>query len=90
MLGRNGLMGKIRLKSSMSESEIMGEIRCVFRKPMRGSSEFSFKILLPSGGSSKSLTVPALSASFTWTAGAVVGKSSKNPIYIYWQMMTLR
>ena len=41
-----------------------------------------FTILQPSGGSSKSLSITALSSSYKWTAGAVAGKNSKMPIYI--------
>ena len=82
MLGRNGLMGKIRLSSSMSEEMIMDEIRSVFRRPMEDKDNFMFPILQPSGGSSKSLSIPALSSSYKWTAGAVAGKNSKMPIYI--------
>ena len=78
-LARNGLMGKIRLSSSMTEEEIMSEIRSVFSVPMKNQSNFAFKILQPSGGSSKSLSVPALSSS---TASAIAGKSSKMPIYV--------
>ena len=82
MLGRNGLIGKIRLMSSMSERQIMDEIKSVFRKPMKGKADFAFKILQPSGGSSKTLSIPALSSSFRQTAGAIAGKNSKMPIYI--------
>lgn len=82
MLGRNGLIGKIALKSSMNEGDIMDEIRSVFSIPMKEKKDFQFTILQASGGNSKSLSIPALSASFRWTAGAVAGKSSKMPIYI--------
>ena len=34
------------------------------------------------GGTSKSLIIPALSSSYTWTASAVAGRNSKVPIYI--------
>ena len=82
MLGRNGLIGKIRLMSSMSERQIMDEIKSVFTKPMKGKADFAFKILRPSGGSSKTLSIPALSSSFRRTAGVIAGKNSKMPIYI--------
>lgn len=82
MLGRNGLIGKIRLLSSMSEKKIMDEIRSVFSVPMKHRKDFPFTILQPSGGNSKSLSIPALSSSFQWTAGAIAGKNSKMPIYI--------
>ena len=57
MLGHNGLIGKIRLTLSMSEGQIMDEIKSVFRKPMKGKADFAFKILQPSGGSSKTLSI---------------------------------
>ena len=60
----------------------MAEIRSVFSIPMENRSNFPFKILQPSGGSSKSLSVPALSCSFKWTASAIAGKNSKTPIYV--------
>ncbi len=80
-LANNGLVGKIRLKSSMTEDEIMREIRSVFATPMMDDSEFRFSILQPSGGGAKSLMVPSRSYSFQWTAAAVAG-ANKSPIYI--------
>ena len=80
-LARNGLIGKINLSSAMSE-QIMDEIVSVFMGPMRNNHAFRFAVLQPSGGSSKSLMVPALSASFHWSASSVVGKNAKVPIYI--------
>ena len=82
ILAKNGLIGKVRLLSSMKEKDIMKEIRSVFEVPMRGKEDFPFHILQPSGGNSKSLSIPALSSSFQWTASAVAGKNSKTPIYI--------
>lgn len=76
-LCRNGLKGKI---STMTEEDIMDEIRSVFKRPFR-DEEFSFDILQHGGGKFKSLVVPSLSSSFSWTANAVAG-SSKSPIYI--------
>ena len=52
-LARNGLIGKIWLQSSMSEEEIMNEIRSMF-----ADDGFVFHILQSSGGSSKSLMAP--------------------------------
>ena len=80
-LARNGLLGKIRITSSMKEEEIMKEIRSVFRYPMGDDSQFNFVTLQRSGGASKTLTVPALSSSYTWTASSVAG-NAKSPIYI--------
>lgn len=82
MMARSGLLGKIHLTSSMSEAVIMNEIRSVFEKPMKSNPNFAFKILQPTGGSSKGLSVPALSSSFKWTASAIAGKSNKVTIYI--------
>ena len=79
ILAKNGLIGKVRLLSSMKEKDIMKEIRSVFEVPMRGKEDFPFQ---PSGGNSKSMSIPALSSSFQWTASAVAGKNSKTPIYI--------
>ncbi len=85
-LGRNGLIGKIRLTSFMSESAIMSEIRSVFHVAMEEKHDFVFKT---SGGNSKTISLPSLSASFKWTAGAICGKNSKMPIY-FWRKTTLR
>ena len=82
MLAKNGLIGKIHLESTMSEEEIMEEIRSVFQKPMGGSKNFLFQILQPAGGGSKSLVIPFVSSSFCWTASAVAGKNAKSPVYI--------
>ena len=81
-LAANRLTGKIRLTSAMTEGEIMDEIRSVFEEPMNYDEEFSFRILQPSGGSSKSLIIPVQSASYKWTASSVAGKNAKVPIYI--------
>ena len=79
-LCRHGLRGKIRLSSTMSEEEIMSEIRSVFKRSFN-DEEFLFDILQPGGGKFKSLVVPSLSSSYVWTASAVAG-SSKSPVYI--------
>ena len=41
--------------------EIMNEIRSVFEKPMKSNSNFSFKILQPTGGNCKGLSISTLS-----------------------------
>ena len=81
-MGKNGLIRKIRLTSNMTESDIIREISSVFSVPMGGREDFSFTVLQPTGGSSKSLNMPALSSSFKWTASAISGKNNKSPIYI--------
>lgn len=81
-LAKNGLIGKLRLTSDMTEETIFDEIRSVFRGPMGNSKSFCFDVLQPTGGSSKSLTVPSLSHSFKWTASAILPKNAKMPLYI--------
>ena len=66
-LCRNGLKGKIRLTSDMNETEIMDEIRSVFKSAFVSNDQF--QILQHGGGKLKSLVVPSLSSSFAWTAG---------------------
>ena len=72
-LGKNLLIGKIRLNSLMSQDSIFQEIRSVFSHPMNKDSLFPFKILQPAGGNSKSLMVPSLPVLYglpvlLWTA----------------------
>ena len=66
----------------MSEERIFREICCVFSLPMNNDSLFFFKVLQPTGGKSKSLTIPSVSSTYKWTASALCGKNSKVPIYI--------
>ena len=82
-LASNGLIGKIRLSSSMTEEEIMSEIRSVFSVSMRNESNFAFKILQPSGGSSKSLLFrPPLNGQLQ----PLLGKIARCE-YMYWQVI---
>lgn len=78
----NKLIGKVQLKSHMTEKEIFQEIRSVFRTPMGYDSRFCFTVLQTSGGDSKCLMVPELSRSYKWTASAIAGRNAKVPIYI--------
>lgn len=80
-LGQNGLIGKVRLTSDMSEEEIFSEIRTVFCKAMGNDSNFPFTVLQPTGSGCKTLSIPSTSASFLWTAREICG-SAKNVIYI--------
>ena len=77
-----GLTGKIRLKSDMSEHEILMEIRSVFSSAMGYNDNFQFEFLQSAGGGSKSLVVPSRSASFAWTAKQVVASAGRGCIYI--------
>ncbi len=81
-LSQNGLIGKIRLVSDMCEYAILDEMRSVFEKPMGSDKCFPFEILQPTGGCSKSLTIPSRSSNFEWNASSVAGKNTKMPIYI--------
>ena len=63
----------------MTEDEIFDEIRSVFHNQMNTNPFFQFEILQATGGTSKSLTIPAVSK---WTASAIAGKNAKVPIYI--------
>ena len=80
-LGHNGMIGKVRLTSDMNEDEIFSEIRTVFSKVMGNDNNFPFTVLQPTGSGCKTLSLPALSASFLWTAREICG-SAKTVIYI--------
>ena len=75
-LAANKLIGKIRLRSSMSQDEIMEEIRSVFEKPMGVDMFFRFQILQKSGFRSKCLAIPEVSSSCEWSASTVAGKDA--------------
>ena len=67
----------------MTEDEVWAEVRSVFCKPMRGRSDFVFHYLQPTGAGSRSLSIPSVSASFSWSAQQVVKLAvSKQTIYI--------
>lgn len=81
-LAKHGLLGKITLTSDMNEPEIFNEISSVFRDAIGEFEDFKFTILQPTGGFSKSLTIPKVSHLYKWTASGVAGKNAKVPIYI--------
>ena len=81
ILARHGLLGKITLTSDMEESQIMSEISSVFEDCF-GKEGFRFSILQPTGGFSKSLTIPRVGSLYKWSASSVAGKNSKVPVYI--------
>ena len=81
VLSAHGLIGKIHLESHWSEEELFAEIRSVFADPMENDPTFPFRILLPTGSGTKSLTVPSLSSSFKWTPKEVAGRVDSS-IYI--------
>ena len=79
------MIGKIRLISTMTESEVMDEVRSVFQEAMsyRSQSDFPFVFLQPTGSGARTLTAPSVSNSFCWTAQQVAKLGGhKCPIYI--------
>ena len=56
-LAKMGLVGKIRLDSSMDETNIREEICSVFSEQMQYDTQFPFKILHAIGGGAKALSV---------------------------------
>ena len=82
-LGESGLIGKIRLNSDMTVQEVEEEVRSVFSLPMGGRRDFPFAFLQPTGVGSRTLTVPCVSSSFSWTAQQVAKLGTyKQAIYI--------
>jgi hypothetical protein len=81
-LAARGLCGKIRINSEMTEEEILGEIRSAFQEAMGNDRNFPFQFLQMAGGGSKSLTIPVLSASYTWTAKEVAKMAGQGCLYI--------
>ena len=65
----------------MSEDDIMAEVRSTFAKPMGDDPMFPFRFLQSTGGGSKTLTIPAVSKNFQWTA-AQVASLGQAQIYI--------
>ena len=82
-LAEKGLIGKIRLTSVMTKDEMEKEVRSVFRRQMHNREDFPFIFLQSTGAGSKSLTIPSISATFTWTPQQVAKLGNgKIPIYI--------
>lgn len=81
-LAAQGLCGKIRLNSTMSEEEVFSEIRSVFQAPICGDPNFPFQFMQTIGGGSKTLSVPATSSRFTWSGKEIVKMSGQGCIYI--------
>ena len=82
-LGEDGLIGKIRLMSTMNGEDVKDEIRSVFQEPMGSRVDFPFVFLQPTGIGARTLTVPSVSNSFCWTAQQVAKLGGhKTPIYI--------
>jgi hypothetical protein len=81
-LGECGLIGKVHLTSDMTEEEVKSEIRSVFRRPMKFDPSFPFTFLQSTGCGTKTLTSPAVSIHFQWTAQQVVSLAGQGALYI--------
>ena len=67
----------------MSVEEVENEIQSVFEHAMGGDPSFYVKYLQATGGGSRSLSIPSISASFQWTAHQVAKLGNqRNTIYI--------
>ena len=55
------------MTSEMDEEDVAKEITSIFKGPMKDNDNFCFQYPQSTGGGTKSLTVPAQSASFKWT-----------------------
>ena len=82
-LGKHGLIGKIRLMSTMTVVEVESEVQSVFGKAMGNRGDFPFSFLQPTGAGSRTLMVPLVSSSFEWTTQQVAKfASNKQSIYV--------
>ena len=88
-LGKAGLVGKIEIDSTMTDSDVRREVCEVFAVPM-GLSEsdigknhpFPFTYLQRAGAGSRSLCLPSVKASFQWN-GRQVASLAKSGSFIY-------
>ena len=78
-----GLTGKVRFNSSLKESELMAEIRSVFRGLMGEENDFPFHILQPNGVGTKTLGIPSTSIHYQWTPREIA-KWVARVAYTYW------
>ena len=76
-------MGNIHIVEDMAVEQVAAEVRSVFKEPMNNQSNFPFHYLQPTGSSTRTLSVPSVSSSFSWTAKQVarLGNTS-GTIYI--------
>lgn len=80
LLASSGLIGKLNLTSEMSDINVLKEIRSMFKGPMRDNADFPFVYLQPTGGGSRSLTIPSHSASFKWIPKQVAWLSGQTSV----------
>ena len=83
VLGKVGLIGKVRITSEMTPSEVLNEIRSAFWAQMNNKEDFQFEFLQPTGCGSYALTIPNVSQQFSWSSQQVAKLSTtKGTIYI--------
>lgn len=89
LLANAGLIGKIEFDSNMSDREVRLEICKAFSKPMglapralENDELFPFKYLQRTGAGSRTLCVPSVAESFTWS-GKQVATLAKSGGIIY-------
>ena len=70
-----GVVGKIRLTSNVSLSEVENEIKSVFDGPMGAGHDFSFQFLQSTGFRSRTIAIP----SFNWSVQQVAKLSNLFP-----------
>lgn len=80
-LATQGLIGKIRLSSTMEEDEILSEVRSAFSAAMGHDPHFPFTFLQRCGPGTNALAEPSTS-SFVWTAREVIRMAGQGCIYI--------
>ena len=86
-LGKAGLVGKIEINSTMSDTDVRKEICQVFARPMGCTSEdikngqlFSFSYLQKTGEGSKALCVPSVKEGFEWNGKRVASLAKAGSI----------
>ena len=80
LLASSGLIGKLYLTSVMTEIDVQNEIRSIFKGPMEDNPNFPFLYLQPTGGGSRSLTIPSQSLFFKWIPQQVARLSGQTGV----------
>ena len=87
-LAQKGLIGKIEFNTGMTEMDIRREICEVFAIPFGYNVDdwesplFPFTLLQTSGAGCKTLSEPATSRSFRWSAEQIISLCGKGTLYI--------
>ena len=79
ILASFGLVGRLHLESDWLESEVITEIRSTFSENV--TEDIQFQFLQFTGTGTKSLMIPKVSSSYTWTPKEVAGRADR-PIYL--------